>query len=81
MIKIQRSDFVDNIFYVKENEILVNSAELFNNLKPSNEKLIHKFKGENEFLVFFNSEQYGKMFAEFLNKFIKNIKKEVEIWI
>ena len=74
MIKIQRSDFVDNIFYVKENEISVNSAELFNNLKPSNEKLIHKFKGENEFLIFFNSEQYGKMFAEFLNKFIKNVK-------
>ena len=74
MIKIQRSDFVDNIFYVKENEVLVNSAELFNNLKPSNEKLIHKFKGENEFLIFFNSEQYGKMFAEFLNKFIKNVK-------
>ena len=74
MIKIQRSDFVDNIFYVKENENLVNSAELFNNLKPSNEKLIHKFKGENEFLIFFNSEQYGKMFAEFLNKFIKNVK-------
>ena len=74
MIKIQRSDFVDNIFYVKENEVLVNSAELFNNLKPSNEKLIHKFKGENEFLIFFNSEQCGKMFAEFLNKFIKNVK-------
>ena len=74
MIKIQRSDFFDNIFYVKENEILVNSTELFNNLKPSNEKLIHKFKGENEFLIFFNSEQHGKMFAEFLNKFIKNVK-------
>ena len=74
MIKIQKSDFINNIFYVKENEILVNSAELFNNLKPSNEKLIHKFKGENEFLIFFNSEQYGKMFAEFLNKFIKNVK-------
>ena len=74
MIKIQRSDFVDSIFYVKENEVLVNSAELFNNIKPSNEKLIHKFKGENEFLIFFNSEQYGKMFAEFLNKFIKNTK-------
>ena len=74
MIKIQKSDFVDNIFYVKENEILVNSAALFNNFKPSNEKLIHKFKGENEFLIFFNSEQYGKMFAEFLNKFIKNTK-------
>ena len=74
MIKIQKSDFIDNIFYVKENEILVNSAELFNNFKPSNEKLIHKFKGENEFLIFFNSEQYGKMFAEFLNKFIKNVK-------
>ena len=74
MIKIQRSDFVDNIFYIKKNENLVNSAELFNNLKPSNEKLIHKFKGENEFLIFFNSEQYGKMFAEFLNKFIKNVK-------
>ena len=34
MIKIQKSDFVDNIFYVKKNEILVNSTELFNNLKP-----------------------------------------------
>ena len=74
MIKIQKSDFINNIFYVKENEILVNSAELFNNLKPSNEKLIHKFKGENEFLIFFNSEQHGKIFAEFLNKFIKNVK-------
>ena len=74
MIKMQRSDFVDNIFYVKENEVLVNSAELFNNVKPSNEKLIYKFKGENEFLIFFNSEQHGKMFAEFLNKFIKNVK-------
>ena len=74
MIKILKSYFVVYIFYVKENEILVNSAELFNNLKPSNEKLIHKFKGENEFLIFFNSEQHGKMFAEFLNKFIKNVK-------
>ncbi len=42
-----------------------------NDSKPSNKKLIHKFKGENEFLIFFNSEQCGKMFAEFLNKFIK----------
>ena len=81
MVKIQKSDFVDNIFYVKKNELLVNSFELFNDFKPSNKKLIHKFKGENEFLIFFNSEQYGKMFAQFLNKFIKNIKKEVEIWI
>ena len=74
MVKIQKSDFVDNIFYVKKNEILVNSFELFDNFKPSNKKLIHKFKGENELLIFFNSEQYGKMFAEFLNKFIKNVK-------
>ena len=74
MIKIQKSDFIDNVFYAKKNEILVNSVELLNNSKPSNEKLIHKFKGENEFLIFFNSEQYGKMFAEFLNKFIKNVK-------
>ena len=73
MVKIQKSDFIDNIFYVKKNEILVNSTELLNNFKPSNEKLIHKFKGEDEFLIFFNSEQYGKMFAEFLNKFIKNM--------
>ena len=70
MVKIQKSDFIDNIFYVKKNELLVNSTELFNDSKPSNKKLIHKFKGENEFLIFFNSEQYGKMFAEFLNKFI-----------
>ena len=74
MIKIQKSDFVDNIFYVKKNELLVNSTELFNDSKPSNKKLIHKFKGESEYLIFFNSEQYCKMFAEFLNKFIKNIK-------
>ena len=74
MVKIQKSYFVDNIFYNKENEIVFNYTELFINLKPSNEKLIHKFKGENEFLIFFNSEQYGKMFAEFLNKFIKNVK-------
>ena len=74
MIKIQKSDFVDNICYVKKNEIVVDSVELCNNSKPSNEKLIHKFKGENEFLICFNSEQYGKMFAEFLNKFIKNVK-------
>ena len=74
MVKIQKSDFVDNIFYVKKNETLVDSVDLFNSFKLSNEKLIHKFKGESEFLVFFNSEQYGKMFAEFLNKFIKNVK-------
>ena len=49
MVKIQKSDFVDNIFYVKKNEILVNSFELFDNFKPSNKKLIHKFKGENDF--------------------------------
>ena len=74
MVKIQKSDFIDNIFYVKKNELLVNSVELFNDSKPSNKKLIHKFKGENEFLIFFDSEQYGKMFTEFLNKFVKNIK-------
>ena len=74
MIKIQKSDFIDNVFYAKKNEILVDPAELFNNNKQSTKKLIHKFKGESEYLVFFNSEQYGKMFAEFLNKFIKNMK-------
>ena len=74
MIKIQKSDFVDNIFYVKKNEILVDPAELFNNNEQSIKKLIHKFKGESEYLIFFNSEQYCKMFAEFLNKFIKNMK-------
>ena len=73
MIKIQKSDFIDNLYYVKKNETLVDSADLFNNFKSSNEKLIHKFKGEGGFLIFFNSEQYGKMFAEFLNKFIKNM--------
>ena len=77
MIKIQKSDFVDNIFYIKKNEILVDPAELFNNNKQSTKKLIHKFKGESEYLIFFNSEQYCKMFAEFLNKFVKNIKQEV----
>ena len=41
---------------LKKNETLVDSADLFNNFKPSNEKLIHKFKGEREFLVLFNSE-------------------------
>ena len=74
MIKIQKSDFIDNIFYVKKNGILVDPDELFNNNKRSSKKLIHKFKGESEYLIFFNSEQYGKMFAEFLNKFIKNMK-------
>ena len=73
MVKIQKSDFIDSLFYVKKNETLVDSADLFNNFKPSNKKLIHKFKGEDEFLIFFNSEQYGKMFVEFLNKFIKNM--------
>ena len=53
MVKIQKSDFIDNVFYVKKNELLVNSTELFNDSKPSNKKLIHKFKGENEFLIFF----------------------------
>ena len=33
-----------------------------------------KERSESEYLIFFNSEQYCKMFAEFLNKFIKNIK-------
>ena len=69
MVKIQKSDFVDNIFYVKKNEILVNSFELFDNFKPSNKKLIHKFKGENEFLIFFNIEQHARLFVKFLNEF------------
>ena len=74
MVKIQKSDFIDNVFYVKKNELLVNSTELFNDSKPSNKKLIHKFKGESEYLIFFNNEQHCKMFAEFLNKFVKNMK-------
>ena len=74
MIKIQKSDFVDNIFYIKKNEILVDPADLFNNNKQSSKKLINKFKGESEYLIFFNNEQHCKMFAEFLNKFVKNMK-------
>ena len=74
MVKIQKSDFIDNVFYVKKNELLVNSTELFNDSKPSNKKLIHKFKGESEYLIFFNNKQHCKMFAEFLNKFVKNMK-------
>ena len=74
MVKIQKSDFVDNIFYVKKNEILVDPDELFNNNKQSSKKLIHKFKGESEYLIFFNNKQHCKMFAEFLNKFVKDMK-------
>ena len=74
MVKIQKSDFIDNIFYVKKNGILVDPDELFNNNKQSSKKLIHKFKGESEYLIFFNNEQHCKMFAEFLNKFVKNMK-------
>ena len=45
MIKVYISDFVNNIFYVKKNEILVDSAELFDNNKPKMYKrLIKKFK-------------------------------------
>ena len=74
MVKIQKSDFIDNIFYVKKNGILVDPDELFNNNKQSSKKLIHIFKGESEYLIFFNKEQHCKMFAEFLNKFVKNMK-------
>ena len=33
-----------------------------------------RFKGESEYLIFFNNKQHCKMFAEFLNKFVKNMK-------
>ena len=74
MIKVYRSELENDKFYLNKNNSLLTAVELFDNNKPkmykcSIEKMIFKFKGENNYFVTFNIEQYTRLFVKFLNEF------------
>ena len=74
MIKVYRSELENDKFYLNKNNSLLTAVELFDNNKPkmykcSIEKMIFKFKGENNYFVTFNIEQRAKLFVKFLNEF------------
>ena len=74
MIKVCRSELENDKFYLNKNNSLLNTVELFDNNKPkmykcSIEKMIFKFKGENNYFVTFNIEQRARLFVKFLNEF------------
>ena len=74
MIKVYRSKFENDEFYLNKNNSLLTDVELFDNNKPkrykcSIEKMIFKFKGENNCFVTFNIEQRARLFVKFLNEF------------
>ena len=74
MIKVYRSKFENDKFYLNKNNSLLTTVELFDNNKPkrykcSIEKMIFKFKGENNYFVTFNIEQRVRLFVKFLNEF------------
>ena len=74
MIKIYRSELENDKFYLNKNNSLLTTVELFDNNKPkmykcSIEKMIFKFKGENNYFVTFNIEQRARLFVKFLNEF------------
>ena len=78
MIKVYRSELENDKFYLNKNNSLLTAVELFDNNKPkmykcSIEKMIFKFKGENNYFVTFNIEQRARLFVKFLNKFNVNI--------
>ena len=78
MIKVYRSKFENDEFYLNKNNSLLTAVELFDNNKPkmykcSIEKMIFKFKGENNYFVTFNIEQRARLFVKFLNEFNVNI--------
>ena len=74
MIKVYRSELENDEFYLNKNNSLLTAVELFDNNKPkmykcSIEKMIFKFKGENNYFVTFNIEQRARLFVKFLNEF------------
>ena len=74
MIKVYRSELENDKFYLNKNNSLLTAVELFDNNKPkmykcSIEKMIFKFKGENNYFVTFNIEQRVRLFVKFLNEF------------
>ncbi len=74
MIKVYRSELENDKFYLDKNNSLLTVVELFDNNKPkmykcSIEKMIFKFKGENNYFVTFNIEQRARLFVKFLNEF------------
>ena len=78
MIKVYRSELENDKFYLNKNNSLLTAVELFDNNKPkmykcSIEKMIFKFKGENNYFVTFNIEQSARLFVKFLNEFNVNI--------
>ena len=74
MIKVYRSELENDKFYLNKDNSLLTDVELFDNNKPkmykcSIEKMIFKFKGENNYFVTFNIEQRARLFVKFLNEF------------
>ena len=74
MIKVYRSELENDKFYLNKNNSLLTAVELFDNNKPkmykcSIEKMIFKFKGENNYFVTFNIEQRTRLFVKFLHEF------------
>ena len=74
MLKVYKSELENDKFYLNKNNSLLTDVELFDNNKPkmykcSIEKMIFKFKGENNYFVTFNIEQRARLFAKFLNEF------------
>ena len=74
MIKVYRSELENDKFYLNKNNSLLTDVELFDNNKSkrykcSIEKMIFKFKGENNYFVTFNIEQRTRLFVKFLNEF------------
>ena len=74
MLKVYKSELENDEFYLNKNNSLLTAVELFDNNKPkmykcSIEKMIFKFKGENNYFVTFNIEQRARLFVKFLNEF------------
>ena len=74
MLKVYKSELENDKFYLNKNNSLLTAVELFDNNKPkmykcSIEKMIFKFKGENNYFVTFNIEQHARLFVKFLNEF------------
>ena len=74
MMKVYRSELENDKFYLNKNNSLLTAVELFDNNKSkrykcSIEKMIFKFKGENNYFVTFNIEQRARLFVKFLNEF------------
>ena len=74
MLKVYKSELENDKFYLNKNNSLLTDVELFDNNKPkiykcSIEKMIFKFKGENNYFVTFNIERHARLFVKFLNEF------------